>query len=91
MSGGAFDYAYYKIYDVAHYTGDKEIERLLNDLADLMKSEEWYRSGDTSYEDWDKDRKAFKAKWFKTSREDRLKEIVEDEFNRVRDELMGMI
>ena len=91
MSGGAFDYAYYKIYDVARYTGDKEIERLLNDLADLMKSEEWYRSGDTGYEDWDKARKEFKKKWFKTSREDRLKEIIETECERVKSELMELL
>ena len=91
MSGGAYNYVYCKLQDAAQCTRDKEIEMLLDDLADLMKSEEWYVSGDTSYEEWDEDRKAFKEKWFKGAREERLKEIIEREFNRVKREMEDML
>ena len=91
MSGGAFDYKYYALYDLASWTGDKEIRMLLNDLATLMKSEEWYKSGDTCYEDWDADRKAFKKKWFKDSREDRLRVLIEEEFQRTKQEMENLL
>ncbi len=91
MSGGAFNYTYNYLYTLAEYTKDLEIKRLLYDLGDLMYEEEWYQSGDTTYEDWDTARKAFKQKWFKDSREDRLKEIIESKLDETKRELIDMM
>ena len=91
MSGGAFDYTYHYLYTLAEYTKDLEIKQLLNDLGDLMYEEEWYQSGDTDYETWDAARKAFKQKWFKNSREGRLKEIIESKLDETKRELIDML
>lgn len=63
MSGGAFDYVYYRIEEAAHYTHDPEIRELLCDLGKLLYEEEWYYSGDTEEERYQKALRLFKQKW----------------------------
>ena len=65
MSGGSFDYMYSKIEDT--YVGfleDDELNEMMSDLCDLLKSLEWYKSCDTSEEDYINDKKKLKEKWF---------------------------
>lgn len=66
MSGGHYDYKYAQI----EYTYENELEypvldSLLKDFCKLLKSLEWYKSGDTSKEDYKKDAEAFIKKWIK--------------------------
>lgn len=91
MSGGAFDYAYYKIEDIAKLTSDPEIRDLMLDLAELYHDEEWYRSGDTGRSDWLESLNRFKEKWFKTSREERLVPVIDERIAEVKRELVAMI
>jgi len=69
MSGGHFNYQYSTILDT--YKGELEypiLESLIEDLCLVLKSAEWYKSGDTSKEDYDKDVKWFLNKWFKADK-----------------------
>ena len=63
MSGGAFNYCYSGLRDGAQYTHDPEIKQLLEDLSVLLYEEEWYYSGDTDQEDYQKALREFKEKW----------------------------
>lgn len=69
MSGGSHNYLYSTIEDT--YRNDLEypiLEDLLKDFCKVLKSLEWYRSGDTCKETYDKDVKAFINKWFKADK-----------------------
>lgn len=64
MSGGSFDYMYFKIRDT--YQGeldDPDLESLLSDFCEVLKALEWWQSGDTSEEDYRKVAKDFKMQW----------------------------
>jgi len=71
MSGGALDYFYYKLEEIAdkiapEYTLLEELTaELLLDLAEVMKELEWWRSGDSSYDDFAKAFMKFAKKWLK--------------------------
>ena len=45
MSGGSMDYCCWKVEEIADMELDYEIADLLNDLANYLHDEEWYRSG----------------------------------------------
>jgi len=64
MSGGSLDYFYYRLEEHAEDFGDKELNDLVKDLAELFHDREWYLSGDTAEGDWIESRDKFKAKWF---------------------------
>lgn len=81
MSGGSMDYICYKVEEIAELIPDIELASLCRDFSSLLHDIEWYTSGDTGVEDYTKAVKTFKDKWFKTSREDRLKDILNTEFN----------
>lgn len=92
MSGGSFDYAYYKLDELSHLTSDKEIADLLKDLADLMHDEEWWKSGDYSKTQYKNTLKKFKAKWFgKDARNERLKKYVMEELENLKGNIDTMI
>ena len=71
MSGGAFDYFYAKTAELADkvYEGKSEEERtlarLLYDIADVMYNLEYYRSGDSSFEEFKESWDQFNKKWLK--------------------------
>ena len=70
---------------------DIELSDLVYDVFCLFHSADWYKSGDNSEETYRKDVEAFKKKWFKNKRSDRLKEYVNAAVEELRDKLMFMI
>ena len=91
MSGGAWNYASYKVTDLADRVEDREISELLKDLGELIHDEEWYESGDYSRADYLETLDKFKKKWFKSSREERLRKIVIEELDRFKNRLLDTI
>lgn len=91
MSGGAWNYAYYRIREVADCFPDFEIKDLLNDLADLTHDAEWYESGDYNEEQYLESLKSFKNKWFDGNREMRLRGYIDEALERTRIELYNMV
>lgn len=70
---------------------DIELSDLVYDVFCLFHSADWYKSGDNSEETYRNDVEAFKKKWFKDKRSDRLKEYVDAAVEELRDKLMVMI
>lgn len=67
MSGGHYNYLCYTIEDT--YEGELEspvLEEMLKDFCQLLKSLEWYKSGDTSEDDYHEDVNKFIEKWTKS-------------------------
>ena len=67
MSGGHYNYLCYTIEDT--YEGELEspvLEEMLKDFCKLLKSLEWYKSGDTNEADYHKDVDKFIEKWTKS-------------------------
>ncbi len=64
MSGGSLDYFYCILQEHENDFGDKELNELVHDLAELFHDREWYLSADTGVGDWNEARDAFKEKWF---------------------------
>lgn len=66
MSGGHYNYEYSSIRDT--YKGELEnplLEDLLEDVVELLRSLEWYKSGDTSQETYHQNIDIFIEKWIK--------------------------
>ena len=73
MSGGSLNYFYSTLEDHVGDFGDKELDELVSDLAELFHDREWYLSADTGVGQWNEARDAFKAKWFKEgARQERI-------------------
>lgn len=64
MSGGSLNYFCYQLEEHIGDFGDKELDELVKDLADLFHDREWYLSADYGEGSWIEARDAFKAKWF---------------------------
>ena len=67
MSGGHYNYLCYTIEDT--YEGELEspvLEEMLKDFCQLLKSLEWYKSGDTNEDDYYEDVDKFIEKWTKS-------------------------
>lgn len=87
MSGGSLNYFYSTLEDHVGDFGDKELDDLVSDLAELFHDREWYLSSDTNEGTWLEARDAFKQKWFtKTGREKRIRKYLDD----VREEVLDM-
>ena len=92
MSGGSHDYLFYRMEE--EYIGkmhDRELDELMKDICELVHDLEWYDSGDYGPDGYFDTVKEFKEKWFKQSRKDRLKKIIDDSVNELRDELVRMV
>lgn len=95
MSGGHFDYADSRLKNEIFGWGDEptnafedvELSLLVWDVLNLIHDYDWYASGDTDKETYLKAKDEFKKKWFKSSREDRIRKIVDDALKRTREEL----
>ena len=64
MSGGSLDYFYCQLREHVGDFGDRELDELVDDLADLFHDREWYLSADYGKGDWNEARDKFKKKWF---------------------------
>lgn len=64
MSGGSLNYFYCDLENHVGDFGDKELDDLVSDLAELFHAREWYLSSDTGNGDWREARDKFKKKWF---------------------------
>lgn len=63
MSGGSLDYVCYRVEEHVGCFGDKQLDDLLKDVAQLLHDREWYLSGDTCEGAWNLAKKEFKEKW----------------------------
>ena len=94
MSGGSFDYKFREIENT--YVGhmhDRELNEMIQDLADLLHDLEWYISGDYDEDTYVQSIKIFKQKWLggTTNRTKRLKEIIEESCDDLRSDLIRMV
>lgn len=85
MSGGSLNYFYCMLQEHAGDFGDKELDELVKDLAELFHDREWYLSADTGIGDWNEARDEFKKKWFtKHGRQKRIEQYLAE----IREEVM---
>ena len=79
MSGGSLNYFSLSLEEHVGDFGDKELDELVKDIADLFHSREWYLSADTGIGDWREARDAFKAKWFtEHGRQERIERYLDE-------------
>ena len=79
MSGGSLNYFYSEMESHIGDFGDKELDDLVKDLADLFYAREWFLSSDTCEGNWVEARDAFKEKWFSTcGREKRIETYLDE-------------
>lgn len=82
MSGGSLNYFYSYLQEHVGDFGDKELDALVADLAELFHEREWYLSSDTGIGSWNEARDTFKEKWFtEHGRQERIEQYL-DEFKR---------
>ena len=67
---------------------DKVISEIIYDVMCLIHSYDWYASADTGEEDYLKDVKFFKKKWLKLMPESYVKELVDEEIENAKRELL---
>lgn len=86
MSGGSLNYFYCSLESHIGDFGDKELDELVKDLADLFHDREWFLSGDTGEGHWREARDNFKAKWFtEHGRQDRIEQYLKEIHDEVLD------
>lgn len=92
MSGGSHDYVCYKIEnELVGYMKDTELNDLMKDIVELAHDLEWADSCDMSEETYFETVKKFKEKWFKQSREDRLKTYIDEKIDKTKTELYRLL
>ena len=92
MSGGSCNYVCYRIREeLVGRMEDAELNDLMKDIAELAHSLEWYLSCDTDKESYKNTVREFKQKWFKTSREERLKDYIDESLDNMRRDLYMLI
>lgn len=84
MSGGSLNYFYCDLESHIGDFGDKELDELVKDLADLFHEREWFLSADTGEGSWNEARDKFKEKWFS---EYRRQERIEKYLDELREEV----
>ena len=88
LSGGSLNYFYCQLQEHEGDFGDKELDELVKDLAELFHEREWFLSGDTGEGSWNEERDAFKAKWFtKEGRADRIDKYLSETVEEIRKSL----
>ena len=91
MSGGSMDYICYRIADYASDLCDKEMTELATDMADIFHDAEWWHSSDTCEETYRESVAKFKAKWFGTSRQDRLIGYINETLAKAKSECYALV
>lgn len=85
MSGGSLGYFYNDLKSHIGDFGDKELDELVKDLAELFHDREWYLSSDIGKGSWIEARDNFKTKWFTPdSRSERVKKYLDE----IRDDVL---
>lgn len=91
MSGGSMNYLSFKIEEYADMLEDMELIDLAKDIAEIYHEAEWYHSGDTSRGTYQSAVNKFKDKWFKKDRTDRLKEYIESQIDKCKDDMLRLV
>ena len=79
MSGGSHNYVYSTIKEeLVGPMHDRELDDLMQDIADLAHDLEWADSGDYSPERYKKAVEQFKSKWFSMPRAERLRNYIDN-------------
>jgi len=92
MSGGSYDYICYKLEEQCENNmHDAEMNDLIKDLCKVLHDLEWWDSGDISEEAYRKTLSAFKKKWFKDDRAERLKGYIDEQIGVVKSQLYSLI
>lgn len=91
MSGGSMNYIYYQLKEASYMARDKEIQELLEDLSIVLHDDEWERSCDIGFEDYQKTLLEFKRKWFEQPRRDRLQKYIDEAIEKQRKELYTLV
>ena len=85
MSGGSLNYFYSELEDHANDLGDKELNHLVRDLAELFHDREWYLSADIGEGTWNESVYKFKNKWFsKHGRQQRIEQYLAEFADEIR-------
>ena len=86
MSGGSLNYFYSYLEEHSDDLGDKELNHLVSDLAELYHDREWYLSGDYGKGQWIEARDAFKQKWFtEHGRQERVEQYLKEFCDEIRE------
>lgn len=92
MSGGSYDYIYFKLQEeCVDRMYDAEMNDLISDLVNVLHDLEWWQSGDTCEDAYKKTLGKFKKKWFGSTRKERLKGYIDSQISVVREELYKLI
>ena len=92
FSGGSYSYIYSSLdNECSGRMYDLEMNELIKDLIPVLKAVEWWQSCDSGEEDYREEVKKFKDKWFKQTRNKRLKKIIDDSLDKQRQELYNLI
>lgn len=79
MSGGAFNYEYYRFNEAySEQMNDPILNELIEDLTDVLHDLEWYESGDYSEIEYRETVNKFKDKWI---RKKQLKKYLDTNHN----------
>ena len=92
MSGGHFNWIQTNMeYELVGHMLDPELDDLMKDVVELVNDLDLYLSDDTSEKDWEAAKEKFKRKWLRGNHEERLKKLVEEKINQLKDELIQTI
>lgn len=92
MSGGSYDYIYCRLKEECDgRMYDAEMDDMIRDLAEVLHDLEWWKSADSSEDEYRATLTRFKAKWFKDNREERLKGYIDNQIGIVRNQLYALI
>lgn len=92
MSGGSYNYICFTLQEECQgrmYA--PEMNELVKDFAEVLHKLEWWQSSDIDEESYRKSVKEFKKKWFQSDRSERLKNYIDSEIEKTRDEMYSLI
>ncbi len=88
MSGGAYDYIYFKLeQECTDKMFDDEMNEMVIDFVGLLKDLEWWQSCDISEERYLETLERFKKKWFGT-RDENLRQRMAGKLEAFKQELL---
>ncbi len=88
MSGGSYNYMYYRIEDeYCDKMHDAELNEIIQDLVEVLHDVEWWQSADICEKDYRRTVDKFKRKWFRRRKVD-VQKFIEGEFEKKKEELI---